>query len=202
MSTDQAASAVTQDIVRARAGDRAALDRLLSRLQGQFEAGARRFVSGNLKAKTRASDLLQDAYVQVVRRIDEFQGSTEGEFAAWVAAIIDSCGRREYRYLTATKRKAPTGTTELTALARAYLGATTSPVSELHHAERVSLVHEAVRSLRDDYRVVIQEIVLGGRPVPDVARDLGRTEQATRMLLCRARAALTVRLDALRRPTG
>ena len=53
--------------------------------------------------------------------------------------------------------------------------------------------------MRDDHRVVIEQIVLCGRPVGEVADDLGRTEHATRMLLSRARAALTVKIDQLHR---
>jgi DNA-directed RNA polymerase specialized sigma24 family protein len=47
--------------------------------------------------------------------------------------------------------------------------------------------------------VIIEQVVFARRPVGDVAEELGRTEQAARMLLSRARAALTVQLDRLHR---
>lgn len=186
----------------ARKGDRAALDQLLRELESRFRTDVERRVGNALRGRTRISDILQDAYVEVVARIGQFEGSTEAEFFTWVTRIIENSARQQHRHLTAKKRKVPSRTTELNALAAAYLRTASSPMSELERAEEVALVHQALNEMRDDHRVVIEQVVFVGRDVAEVADDLGRTEQATRMLLSRARAALTIKLDQLRRDDG
>lgn len=191
-----------EDLARARAGDRNALDALLTRLEGRFREDAERRVGAALRGRTRVSDVLQDAYVEVVRSIPNFAGQHEAEFYAWVTTIIENAARRQHRHLTAKKRKPPSTTTALNALAIAYLRTVSSPLSDLQKAEDVALVYEALTSIRDDHRVVIEQVVFAGRPVEEVAVELGRTEAATRMLLSRARAALTLKIDQLHRERG
>ena len=183
----------------ARAGDRKALDGLLTRLEHRFHQDAERRVGEILRGRTRVSDVLQDAYVEVVRGIAAFTGHTENEFYVWVTTIIENAARRQHRHLTAKKRKPPSSTTELNALARAILRTASSPLSDLQRVEDVELVFRALAELRDDHRLIIEQVVSAGRPVGDVAKELGRTEQAARMLLSRARAALTIKLDQLHR---
>jgi RNA polymerase sigma factor (sigma-70 family) len=183
----------------ARAGDRKALDGLLTQLEHRFRQDAERRIGDVLRGRTRVSDVLQDAYVEVVRSIGAFTGKTENEFYVWVTTIIENAARRQHRHLTAKKRKPPSGTTELNALARAVLRTTSSPLSDLQKVEDVELVYAALAALREDHRVIIEQVVFARRPVGDVAEELGRTEQAARMLLSRARAALTVQLDRLHR---
>ncbi|MCR9246329.1 MAG: RNA polymerase sigma factor [bacterium] len=186
-------------LIAARSGDRKALDELLSLLEARFRQDAERRVGHVLRGRTRVSDVLQDAYVEVVRSIGAFEGATESEFYAWVTTIIENSARRQHRHLTAKKRKPPSRTSELNALAAVFFRTVSSPLSDLQKAEDVQMVFRALDEMRDDHRVVIEQIVLAARPVTEVADDLGRTEQATRMLLSRARAALTVKLDKLSR---
>lgn len=186
-----------EDLVLARAGDRDALDRLLRRLERRFLNDASRQLDTGLKGRTRASDLLQDAYLDVVAHIGDFEGGTENEFYAWVATIIHRSARQQHRFLTAQKRKPPSRTSEFNSLARDYVRSSTSPASQLQSIESVELVHRALQALREDYRVVIEKVVFEHRPVVEVAELLGRTEPATRMLLSRARAALTLKIEEL-----
>lgn len=185
------------DLASARDGDRHALERILSRLQDDLLHAADRSLGVRLRAKTRASDVLQDALAEVVRRIAEFGGDDEQTFVAWVRAIIHNAARQQHRRLRAQRRRSPSDTSELAALARTLLQRSRSPASELEQGEAVDLVMRAVESLREDHRLVIEQVVLRRRPLADVARDLGRSEPATRMLLSRARAALALALDHL-----
>lgn len=187
------------DLQRVRNGDHQALDRLLTRLQSRFRQDGERRVGDALRGRTRVSDVLQDAYVEVVRQAPNFEGSSEAEFYSWITTIIENTARRQHRFLTAKKRKPPSRTTELDALTLAYLRTTTSPLSQLQRQEDVELVYRALGELRDEHRGVIEQVVFGGVPVEEVATTSGRSIAATRMLLSRARAALTVKLEQLRR---
>ncbi|CAE7229960.1 rpoE [Symbiodinium sp. KB8] len=194
--------AFAADLDAARAGDSAALDRLLTRLEHQFRADAERRVGTALRGRTRVSDVLQDAYVEVVRGIGKFQGSTIREFSAWVTTIIENSARQQHRHLTAKKRKPPSRTTELNALTIAYLRTVSSPLSDLQKVEDVELVYRALHEVREEHREVIEQLVFAQRPIEEVAAEIDRTEAATRMLLSRARAALTMKLEQLERERG
>lgn len=187
------------DLRRAREGDSQALDRLLTELQHRFRESGERRVGEALRGRTRVSDVLQDAYIEVVRSINDFTGSTEAEFYAWVTTIIENAARRQHRHLTAKKRKPPSRTTELNALTIAYLRTVSSPLSQLQKREDIEFIYRAVKALRAEHREVIEQVIFAGKPVDEVARELGRTEAATRMLLSRARAALTLKIDALQK---
>lgn len=190
------------ELAAARRGERPALDRMLTRLEQRFRQDAERRVGQALRGRTRVSDVLQDAYVEVVRSIGKFEGSSEPEFFAWVAAIIENAARQQHRHLTAKKRKPPSRTTELNALTIAYLRTVSSPLSDLQKVEDVELVYRALHEIREEHREVIEKVIFAGRPIDQVAAEIDRTEAATRMLLSRARAALTVKLDQLERERG
>ncbi len=183
----------------AKAGDRTALDRLLDRIHGPLTAVARDQLGERLRERTRPSDVLQDAFVEVVQRIDEFEGHDEKTFLAWVRMIVVNAARQTHRRMHATKRKQPSTTSQLESLARAIARPEHSPASNLARVEQLELVLRALEQLSDDHRYVIEQFVLRNRPVKDVAEALDRSEPATRMLLSRARAALTMELAKLDR---
>jgi RNA polymerase sigma-70 factor (ECF subfamily) len=186
------------DLQRARSGDRKSLDRLLQMLEARFRRDAERRVGTALRGRTRVSDVLQDAYLEVVRGISRFQGSGQGEFYVWVTTIVENTARRLHRQLTAQKRKPPSRTTEWNALAAAILPSVSSPLSELEHSENARLLHDALQQLTEDHRHVLEQCVLLGRPFAELCEEMGRSEPALRMLAARARAALTSKLYQLR----
>ena len=94
----------------------------------------------------------------------------------------------------------PSRTSQLRALADELLPRVRSPATELVRAESVALLHRALESLREDHRMIIEQVSLGGRTVTAVAKELGRTDSSTRMLLSRARVALTQALQRLDPP--
>ena len=185
------------DLADARRGDRNAIDRLLARLQEQLPDEAERQLRAGLRGKTRASDLAQDAYVEILQRIGEFRGTTEATFRAWAGRILQNATRQEYRRLTATKRKHPSRTTQLEQLARTLLRPEKSAASEVVSLERLELLGRAIDSLLPEQRLGIEECVLGGRTAADVASELGRSVAAVHMLINRARAALALAVERL-----
>jgi DNA-directed RNA polymerase specialized sigma24 family protein len=103
-------AAFQQDLQQARNGDRMALDRLLQRLEDQIPGQASRQIGSGLRGRTRPSDLAQNAYVEILRQIESFRGSSEAALRAWAAKILQNAARQEHRRLTAKRRKAPSRT--------------------------------------------------------------------------------------------
>ncbi|MCA8948845.1 MAG: sigma-70 family RNA polymerase sigma factor [Planctomycetes bacterium] len=189
--------AFAHDLGAARAGDREALDRLLARLEQQFPEEAERRLGPNLRGKTRASDLKQNAYVEILQRLGEFRGATEATFRAWAGRILHNASRLEYRRLTATKRRQPSRTSQLELLASILLRPEKSAASEVVSLERLELLNRAIESLPSDQRVAIEDCILGGRPAAALAAELGRSPAAVHMLVSRARAALALAVERL-----
>lgn len=183
----------------AQAGDRAALEALLVGLQPWLRREAQQQMGEPMRSRTRPSDVAQDALVEVVNRLQAFAGDNEPQFHAWVRAIVENCARQTARFFRAQKRKAPSRTSQLRALADELVPETRSPVTELDRVEGIGLLHRALESLREDHRMILEQVSLGGRPVVEVANELGRPAASTRMLLSRARVALTEALQRLGR---
>ena len=184
-----------RDLEQARTGDREALNRVLQHLHERLLREADKRVGDHLRQRTRVSDVLQDAYVEIVNRIQKFAGQTMEEFYVWARQIVESSARTQHRHLNAQKRRGPSRTSQLEELARWILRVEKTPLSELESAESMAIVLAALESLREDYRLVIEQVSMKGRSAAEVAADLGRSEPATRMLLSRARAALLLAIE-------
>lgn len=178
-----------------RAGDADALEALLRRVQPQLERHAARTLGEWLRARTRPSDVLQDAMLDVVRRIGEFEGSTEAAFVRWIERMIETAALQQHRALTAQKRRPPSRLSSLDELARALHPPPNTPSSFVASTESQAQYERALAHLSPDQRQVIQEVIVAGRPVADVAVTMGRNPAAVHALLSRARAALALRLE-------
>jgi RNA polymerase sigma-70 factor, ECF subfamily len=62
----------TRFLELARAGDKAALNELLARYRARLRRMVELRLDRRLQARIDASDVIQDAYVDVVRRLDEY----------------------------------------------------------------------------------------------------------------------------------
>ncbi|MFF7970057.1 sigma-70 family RNA polymerase sigma factor [Streptomyces sp. NPDC007905] len=82
---------------RAAAGDRAALDRLLTELRPEVVRRCGRF----LPCREDAEEAAQDVLLQVARHISAFEGRSR--FSTWLYTVVANCCRQKYREL---KRRA------------------------------------------------------------------------------------------------
>jgi len=78
---------------RAAAGDGAALDGLLRRIQPEVLRRCARF----LPHRQDAEEAAQDVLLQVARNIHRFEGRSK--FSTWLHVIIANCSRQTYRAL-------------------------------------------------------------------------------------------------------
>lgn len=203
MSTDpprppQPSSDANGDFVsllgRARAGDATALDALIRRAQPRLQARAAKTLGQWLRARTRQSDVVQDALVEVVQRFAAFAGHTESAFVHWIERIIESSAQRQQRYFTASKRS-PAGGSPTSADPATLPNSSPTPSAVASSAESLAAYQRALGELTEDQRYAMEQVVLAGRPVAEVANELGRNPAALHALLGRARAALAVRLE-------
>jgi RNA polymerase sigma-70 factor (ECF subfamily) len=156
--------------------------RLLVRLQ----MGAR------LRAKLDSSDVVQQAILHAHERRAQFRGETEGEWLAWLRAVLatslatvarrfDAQARdpgRE-RSLEAELERSSSRMEELIAADQ------TSPSERAVRGEELSRLAQAIAGLPDDQRRVVELHYLKGLTVADVATEIGRSRPAAVGLLFR-----------------
>jgi len=178
----------------ARRGDAAALDALIRRHHDRLLRLAQARLSGPLRARMRASDLLQSTYLEVVRRFDTFRGDDDPSFLAWATVIMDHALTDRARFHGAQKRDVAAETP----LGDDVDARRPSPRTGAAAAEDLELAAQAAAKLPADYREVLDLCVGRGLSRRDAAATMNRSEGAVRVLLCRARAALVMEIDRLR----
>lgn len=184
-------------IRKAKAGDRQALDSLLEDLQGRLRTVVERHLGTELRARLRASDVLQSTYLDVVRSIRDFQGDDEEAFVAWVAAIVQNNVYDKGKYFNAGKRRSRDGADQALDDRLAIPDPTPTPSMRAVRIENLLLVSKALENLSELHRQVLFLKLVEDRSHKEIADTIDRTEPATRMLLSRARAALALEMDRL-----
>jgi RNA polymerase sigma-70 factor (ECF subfamily) len=171
---DDANPDTTQHLIaRARAGDPAAVERLLSR----HLAPLRRWARGKLPRWARdvadTDDLVQDTLLQTFKRIDNFEPRGPGALQAYLRHAIVNRVRDEVR-----KKGRRPESTDLDGLAA---GDRPSPLEEAIGRESIERYEKALAALKPEEReAVIGRVEMGysyeelaellGRPTPDAAR--------------------------------
>lgn len=135
-----------------------------------------------------ADDLTQDVLVQVIRKLDSFEGSSR--FTTWLYTVTRNAAADRFR--RTGRREEVTG--QLAASER--LESTASPDPEEAIAERklADLVLSFFRELPERQRQVFDLTELQGVPAKDVAERLGIDPVSVRVSLMKARRTLRRRI--------
>ncbi len=161
----------------AREGDIAAREALLARIRPRVVLWCAARMSVSLRARVEPEDLAQDILLGVHGRLDAFDGDTPAAFYGWVFRIAENRIRDAVDHFGAARRRP----VELPSPAHA-----TTPSEAAGRSEIVTRVRNAVMLLPDDHRDVVRMRLLEAREVADVAREMGRSANAVRVLYCRA----------------
>jgi RNA polymerase sigma-70 factor (ECF subfamily) len=171
--------------------------RLLVRLQ----------LGTRLRAKLDASDVVQQAILQAHERRDQFRGRTEGEWLAWLRAILANALAASARRFDAQARDPGRERSLEAELERSasrlqdFLAADqTSPSERAVRGEELVLLAQALARLPEDQRRVVELHYLQGLGVADVAESIGRTRPAAVGLLFRGLKRLRELLRDLGEP--
>jgi RNA polymerase sigma factor (sigma-70 family) len=169
------------DLVKqAKAGQAAALDRLLERIRPEVT----RTVAGKLKKDAAlaprfdASDVAQHVFNRVVRDLQNFKGSTSQEFDSWLATLI------EHSYLDLVKKHQRkkrdvrkeyschgASTTAGTVLNRVPSSGT-SPSGRAMRAEVREHLERMLEQIAPELRQVIKLSAFEGRETHEIANEL------------------------------
>ena len=177
-------------LVKAREGDRAAVEALLQRCL----PGLRRWAHGRLPAAARASldtgDLVQETVLHVLRRLDTFEPRHVGAMQAYLRQSVINRIRDEVRKIG--RQPAPSE------LPDDLASDLTSPLEAVVEAEAYERYRAALSHLSPREREMIVARIEVQWSLAEIAERFGmRTADAARMAVSRALRKLTARLQAL-----
>jgi RNA polymerase sigma-70 factor (ECF subfamily) len=193
----------TELVRHARGGNGEALGQLLARYGNYLSLLARVQVGRRLQGKIDAADLVQETFLEAHRHFAGFRGQSEAEVAAWLRQILAGVLSNQLRRYLGTQGRDIRLEREIAGeldqssqalnIALADPGPTPSKVAT--RRERTVLLADALGRLPDDYRDVIVLRHLEELPFAEVARRMGRSEDAVQKLWVRALARLRKALD-------
>ena len=178
LAAEPAAAAVDDEpalVERLRAGDAAAFETLVGRYMRRAYAVAYRL----LGQKEDAEDLVQEAFMAVLQRVDTFQAGRP--FGPWFFRILVNRG------LNARKARALRAVEEIPETA-AHRGPT--PEREAERTELRGRLREAMEALPERQRTIVQLFDLEGFAGPEIAEILEISDGTVRWHLHEARKTL------------
>jgi RNA polymerase sigma-70 factor, ECF subfamily len=158
MSAQHDHSSATLDILtRARAGDRQALDAIFTQHRERLRRMVEIRLDRRLQARVDASDVMQEAFVDVIGRLDEYLNDPKLPLFLWLRLVVGDRLMKVHRQHLGAQMRAVNREVSLhrdglpiassAALAAQLLGKLTSPTQAAVRAERMLRVQDALNSL-------------------------------------------------------
>jgi RNA polymerase sigma-70 factor (ECF subfamily) len=149
-------------------------------------------LGSRLRAKVDASDVVQQAILHAHESQAQFRGETEGEWLAWLRAILANALLAAARRF-GTQARDPSRERSLegelerssSRLESLLVADQTSPSERAVRGEELLRLAHAIARLPEDQRRVVELHYLKGLSVANVAEEIGRTRSAAVGLLFR-----------------
>jgi RNA polymerase sigma-70 factor (ECF subfamily) len=180
----------------ARQGSRDALGALYTRYGGRLLAYIRIRMGRALRVRIESRDILQATFMKSFQRLEQFEGADGASLMGWLARIAENEIRDQVDFQHRQRRDVAAAVPLDDAAAQVPATAR-SALSEAVLNEQADCLTRALDGLDPDHREVIVLRKLEELSFKDVASRLGRSEDACRMLLARAMAALTLKLKGM-----
>lgn len=193
---------ISQLLARVRAGDRVAADKLLERYRSYYRVIAQRSLVGRIGRRLDPSDVIQATYIDALQKVDQFRGTTEGEFIGWVKAILKNNLHDAAREHSAQQRDLDRewyfdNESETVAIQWIDDSDQTTPASRVIRGERAMALLEVMQKLTPDQRRVIELRHLQGLKIAEIAVEMERTPAAVIAVSGRAMKALESLMQGL-----
>jgi RNA polymerase sigma-70 factor (ECF subfamily) len=184
-------------IRRAQEGSPDALNALYEQCSGRLLEYVRLRLGREMRSRLESRDILQAALVKSLEHLHELKGDNTGSLLGWLARIADNEIRDRADYYQRQRRDAAR---EMPLDDEAPVPALTrSALSRVILDEQAKRLEAALESLSPSHREVILLRKFEELSFAEIARRLGKSEDACRMLLVRAMTALTLKLGGTTR---
>jgi RNA polymerase sigma-70 factor (ECF subfamily) len=180
-------------VERARAGDVAAFETLISQYERKVYNLAYR-LTGNHED---ASDMAQEAFIRVFQKLPEFRG--DSSFSTWLFRIasnacLDEIRKRKRHRTVSLDNPYETDEGEMS---RQYADAADGPEEIIDRQETQAMVQACINALDEEYRVVVVLRDIKGYAYNEIAEMLGLNLGTVKSRLNRARAAIKEKFTRL-----
>lgn len=162
----------------------------------------RQSLFGAVGRRLDESDVIQSTWVEVLRKADQFRGSTEAEFFGWLRTCLQNNLRNAVREHTAAKRDVRREQDFAIEMDSATLhwfepqAPGESPSDHAIEGERALALAKGLETLPDSQRQAIELRHLNGLPLSEVAATMEKTPDAVVSLMRRGIKTLNARLKA------
>ena len=188
---------VEEMLAEARRGEANGLGNLLQYYGNYLKLLVTTHLDAKLRARCSPSDIVQESYFEAHRDFEKFQGRTAGEFLAWLRKIlVNNIAREVEKHILSAKRDVRRevrldgmqAALERSAarLESVFVDRASSPSSRADRHEHVVALANHMAELPADYREVLVLRHCEGLAFKDIARQMGRSTGAVRMLWLRA----------------
>jgi RNA polymerase sigma-70 factor (ECF subfamily) len=190
-------------LAAARQGDAHCLGALLELYRNYLHLLARTQIDLHLPGRASPSDAVQECFLNACANFGQFRGQSEKELLAWLRRILVNTLAKVVEKQVKARKRSVRREVSVEQLARrmegssaafeaALVSPSASPSARAERRELAALVADQLARLPANYREVIVLRNLEGLPFDEVARRMGRTAGAVRILWLRA-------LDRLRK---
>jgi RNA polymerase sigma-70 factor (ECF subfamily) len=183
-------------IERARAGDAQALSEIFTRHRGRLRRMVEMRLDWRLQARLDASDVIQDAYLDVMARLDDYLRDPRLPLFLWLRLVVGERLLRLHRHHLGTQQRDAGREVTLfqgmlpaassAALAAQLLGRHTSPSQAAVRAERILRLQEALNTLDPLDREILSLRNFEELTAAEAAQVLGIEESAAAKRYIRA----------------
>jgi RNA polymerase sigma-70 factor, ECF subfamily len=181
---------------QARAGDKEALNRLFARHRARLRRMVDLRLDRRLQARIDASDVIQEAYVEVITRLDEYVNHPSYPLFLWLRLIVGERLLKLHRHHLGTQMRdaglevsiyrGALPEASSAALAAQLLGKHTSPTQAAVRAERMMRLQGALNTLDAIDREVLSLRHFEELSLAETALSLGIEESAAAKRYIRA----------------
>jgi RNA polymerase sigma-70 factor (ECF subfamily) len=179
-------------LARSRAGDRGALEGLFAPWRPLLRLQARQLLGPVLAGRVDPSDVVQESLAQAYADLGAFRGRDEAAWVAWLRAIVAGHAAKAYRHHLAARRNPGREGGDAERLADTRVE---TPAAALLNREDAARLAAALETLPEAMREVVVRRTFDGEPFEQVARAVGRSPGAARVLWTRALRRLREVLD-------
>lgn len=185
MSASESSNVELQKLLgHACAGDDDAFGRLLENYRPWLRALARRWLDGPVGRRLDASDVVQQTCLSAVRNRGKFNGSTPGEFLAWLRAIHERNLQNVVRDHALVGKRAVSAEVVLESGLRLEVECS-SPSQRLLQDENAVALARVLERLPEDQADALRLRYFDGCSLEEVAQRMQRSQTAAAGLLKR-----------------
>ena len=161
---------------RARAGDRSALEELLSLQRGRLRSWIDSRVGPKLRVSIDVEDILQDTQLRALESIGRFVWRGEDSFFRWLCVIA------QHLIWNASKKRSR----RETRLVVEPPGPGMPPSTDMRRKERLDRLEQSLQNLRPDEREAVRLSRIEGLRIREVAERMNRPESTVQSIIARA----------------